>query len=186
MNPKDYQNHIYHLLQTKLNEVEKEWIAFKGNEYHNQYSPRVDIAVGPFSIEQERIWEYNDLVEQGNIRFFLHRVYDFHVENIRNMCSNEITIPIFNELIIKNQNARCFLAFEIENKTSRKHILGSIVNAASLGRVGVGIAYSEKVLITFIRILNYLGFLKPVEKNTYDTTNFLIITKEQMLTLVYN
>jgi len=37
---------------------------------------------------------------------------------------------------------------------------------------------------TFVRILNYLGFLKRVEKNTYDATNFLILTKEQIENLL--
>ena len=32
--------------------------------------------------------------------------------------------------------------------------------------------------------MNYLGFLRRVEKNTYDTTNFLIITKEQLAELL--
>ena len=62
--------------------------------------------------------------------------------------------------------------------------MGIVINAASLGRIGIGIAYSDKTFRTFIRILNYLGFLKRVEKNTYDTTNFLIITKDQMTTLL--
>ncbi|MEY4964022.1 MAG: hypothetical protein RLZZ323_1341 [Bacteroidota bacterium] len=37
---------------------------------------------------------------------------------------------------------------------------------------------------TFIRIMNYLCFLRRVEKNTYDTTNFLIISKDQMQTIL--
>lgn len=62
--------------------------------------------------------------------------------------------------------------------------MGSIVNAASLGRIGIGIAYNDSVLRTFIRILAYLSLLKRVGKNTYDTTNFLIVTKEQFLTIL--
>ena len=62
--------------------------------------------------------------------------------------------------------------------------MGSMINAASLGRVGIGIAYNDSVLRTFIRMLNYMGFLKRVEKNAYDTTNFLIVTKEQFQEIV--
>jgi len=58
--------------------------------------------------------------------------------------------------------------------------MGSMINAASLGGIGIGIAYNDSVKRTFVRILNYLGFLKRVEKNTYNATNFLIITKEQI------
>ena len=186
MTTKEYQNEIYPLLQTKLPglAIEDEWTAFRG--FKNHYSPRVDIAVGPFSIaqEQNQMHEYNRLVSQENINSFLRSLYDLHVENIGDEHLNEITIPDFNSLLHKNQNARCFLAIEIENQNSKKHIMGSLINAASLGRVGIGISYNDKTFKTFIRILNYLGFLKRVEKNTYDTTNFLVITKEQMIALL--
>lgn len=186
MTTREYQNSIYPLLQSKLNglTIEDEWTAFRG--FNNHYSPRVDIAVGPFSTEpgQNQINVYNHLVGRDDIKSFLRSLYDLHVMNIGEEYLNEINIPDFDTLITKNQNARCFLAIEIENENSKKHIMGSLINAASLGRVGIGIAYSDKTFRTFIRILNYLGFLKRVEKNTYDTTNFLIIKKDQMTTLL--
>lgn len=112
-------------------------------------------------------------------------VYDYHIENIGDEWLNEITIPEYDSLVRKNQNARCFLSIEIENTSTKKHIMGSLVNAASLGRIGIGIAYNDSVKRTFVRIMNYLGFLRRVEKNTYDTTNFLIITKEQIENILY-
>ena len=188
MTTKEYQDNLYISLRSKLSELEikNEWIAFPESTKH--YSPRVDIAIGPFSIYQQNIDEYDRLINQGNIRSFLRSLYDCHKDNIAIECQNEnhIEIPNFEELLIKNRNARCLLAFEIENRNSRKHIMGSLINAASLGRIGIGIAYSENTLKTFIRILKYLQFLKQVEKNTYDTTNFLIITKEQMVAILNN
>lgn len=188
MTTKEYQNNIHPLLQAKLNglTIKNEWIAFRG--YSNHYSPRVDIAVGPFSTApgQNQTREYNRLIQENNINTFLRNLYNIHITNIGEEYLNEISIPDFDSLVTKNQNARCFLAIEIENENSKKHIMGSLINAASLGRIGVGIAYSDKSLRTFIRILNYLGFLKRVEKNTYDTTNFLIVTKDQMITLLNN
>lgn len=186
MTTKEYQNIIHPLIQTKLEglEVKKEWTAFTG--YHNHYSPRVDIAVGPFSIVagQNQTHVYNQLVVDENIQSFIRQLYEIHINNIGLEVNNEITIPAFEDLICKNQNARCFLAIEIENENSKKHIMGSLINAASLGRIGIGVAYSEKTMRTFIRIMNYLGFLRRVEKNTYDTTNFLIISKDQMQTIL--
>lgn len=174
--PKQFQNNLVPLIKTRLNttEVLKEWASFRGRRF--QYSPQVDIAVGPFSLVpgESLSDEYDQLLE--NHEKFFREIYNFHIEN----CSNEIPIPDFYSLRKKNQNARCLLAIEIENSTGRKHIMGSIVNAASLGRVGIGIAYKESVKRTFIRIMNYLGFLKRVGKNTYDTTNFLVVTKEQI------
>jgi hypothetical protein len=60
------------------------------------------------------------------------------------------------------------------------------VNAASLGRIGIGVAYNDRTLRTFVRLLNYLGFLKRVGKNTYKTTNFLILTKDQLESIIDN
>ncbi len=182
MTTKAYQNIIHPLIQTKLEglEVKNEWTAFTG--YRNHYSPRVDIAVGPFSIVagQNQTDVYNQLVATENIKLFISKLYQVHIENIGLEVNNEITIPPFEDLIYKNQNARCFLAIEIENENSKKHIMGSLINAASLGRIGIGVAYTETTMRTFIRIMNYLGFLRRVEKNTYDTTNFLIVSKNQM------
>ena len=182
MTAKEYQNIIRPLIQTKLIglEVKNEWAAFTG--YRHQYSPRVDIAVGPYSIVagENQTHVYNQLVNSVNINTFIRKLYELHIENVRLKVDNEITIPDFDELIYKNQNARCFLAIEIENENSKKHIMGSLINAASLGRIGIGIAYTDKTMKTFIRIMNYLGFMRRVKKNTYDTTNFLIVSKTQM------
>jgi predicted AlkP superfamily pyrophosphatase or phosphodiesterase len=182
MTAKEFQDIIRPQIEEKLQylEVIGEWRAFEKMPY--QYSPRVDIAIGPFSVRpgRNRTTDYNRLLRQENIEDFFKKIYDFHIENIGEEWLNEIQIPEFDFVLQKNQNARCFCAIEIENTSTKKHIMGSMINAASLGRIGIGIAYNESVKRTFVRILNYLGFLKRVEKNTYDATNFLLITKEQI------
>lgn len=187
MTASQFQANITPLIAAKLSPLEifSEWRAFEDTPY--QYSPRVDIAVGPFSIVpgQNKTYEYNQLLQNENVNNFLRMVYDYHIENIGDEWLNEITIPDYDFLVRKNQNARCFLSIEIENTSTKKHIMGSLVNAASLGRIGIGIAYNDSVKRTFVRIMNYLGFLRRVEKNTYDTTNFLIITKEQIENILY-
>jgi len=180
---KDFQNSMTECLRNVVSEnceVVSEWVAFNG--FQNHYSPRVDIAIGPFSVSagQNKIQEYDSLLNHTSIRSLLERIYEFHKQNIGREFENEIEFNRLERLIHVNANARCFLAIEIENNNSKKHILGSIVNAASLGRVGIGVAYNDRTLRTFIRLLNYLGFLKRVGKNTYDTTNFLILTKDQI------
>jgi hypothetical protein len=53
--------------------------------------------------------------------------------------------------------------------------MGSINNAASLGAVGIVIAFNQKSYQTFLKVVNYLGFLVKVEKNSYNMQNFLIL-----------
>lgn len=184
MTATEYQIFLAPLMTAKFIDLEvvSEWRAFRGMNY--QYSPRVDIAVGPFSVAPgpNRTAEYNQIIQRPVVNRFLKSLYDTHVENIGEEWLNEIKIPEFDYLIRKNQNARCLMSIEIENSSTKKHIMGSMVNASSLGRIGI--AYNESVLKTFLRMLNYMGFLKRVEKNTYDTTNFLIVTKEQFQEIV--
>ena len=182
MTARDFQHNLIPLIQTKFpdQEIRNEWAAFTGQIY--QYSPRVDIAVGPFNVlpGPNLTERYNQLISNDTTIDFLTQAFELHQQNLDVSLYNEIVHPNFNRLIHKNQNARCFIAFEIENKNSKKHIMGSVVNAASLGRIGVGIAFNESTLKAFCRILNYLSFLRNVEKNTYDTTNFIILSVEQI------
>src|SRR5262245_58746223 len=94
------------------------------------YSPRLDVAVGPFATNQRFIEEYNYLMETS--RQFIDNILIHHKNNIRQF-DNEIDILSFKKLKNKNANARCLLAIEIENRVSRKHLMGGVINAAALG-----------------------------------------------------
>ncbi|MGX5690259.1 hypothetical protein [Arcticibacter tournemirensis] len=181
MTAKEYQNSLFPKVNTLFSghEVKNEWAAF--TRLIHQYSPRVDIAVGPFNTNGPNLTElYNELVQAECVKKFLEYCFNFHIQNLDITLYDEIIQANFETLIFSNQNARCLIAIEIENRNSKKHIMGSMVNAASLGRVGIGVAFNEGTLKSFCRIANYLAFLKRVEKNSYDTTNFLIVTTAQL------
>lgn len=186
MTAKDYLTGLLaHIQESFLHlEIKNEWAAFTG--MLNQYSPRVDIAIGPFNINPgpNLTEKYNQLVNSLSINEFLNKAYTFHTQNCDPLHYHEIILPDFDIMININQNARCLIAIEIENTNSKKHMMGSIVNAASLGRVGIGIAYCPSALRTFLRILNYLSFLKRVGKNYYDTSNFLVLSVDQFNQLI--
>jgi hypothetical protein len=65
--------------------------------------------------------------------------------------------------LIFNINPRCFLAIEIERETSEKHVLGGIINASALGKVGIIVTKDEKYQ-SAMRIRRYLRFLVAVGK----------------------
>lgn len=159
MTTKEYQG----LLKGRLEqlfpdlEIEEEWISFKKKEYKH-YSPKVDLAFGPFSVTANRTQRvaYNQLVSEPIIKKFLDEMYQFHIQNMREeLYSNEYQVPDIYDVLHKNENARCFIALEIENKNSKKHMMGSIVNAASLGRIGIGVAYCDTAFKTMARVLHY-------------------------------
>ena len=91
-----------------------------------QYSPRVDLVVGPLSVEPilNQTYAYNNMLRNINIYSFLEKVYHQHIINVYLEWINEIRIPELHDLVHKNQNARCFIALEIENSSSKKHIMG--------------------------------------------------------------
>lgn len=186
MKASEYQSIIESIIEERFTdlEVSSEWRAFTNMSH--QYSPRVDIAIGPYNVNPgpNRMEEYNQIIGTEVVHQFLRDVYNNHINNIESADWGDINIPEFDELVYRNANSRCLVAIEIENSSTKKHIMGSMINAASLGRVGIGIAYNDSVLRTFIRMLHYMAFLKRVEKNTYDTTNFLIVTKDQFIDIV--
>ncbi|MNC49999.1 hypothetical protein D3C75_992150 [compost metagenome] len=118
------------------------------------------------------------MIQDPLILHFLNRLQHFHSHNLqRNSYTNA---PKLEEKLYMNINARCFLSIEIENAVTQKHLIGAIVNASALGRLGILIPWNDRQLRAFIRALNYLGFLKSVGKNTFDMTNIFIVSKEQI------
>jgi hypothetical protein len=153
-----------------------------------KYSPRIDIAVGPFAYGEIRyIEEYNELSEISSQ--FIDSLLSQFKENSKGFSFSEYIPHDYKELNKKNsneinENPRCFLAIEIERTGSRKHRLGDIVNACSLGRIGIIIAWDKKVLKSFLAITEYLQFLKEKGKPTYETRNLIIVTKEQFSSIL--
>jgi hypothetical protein len=182
MTTKEYQQFIIPPIQNLIPElaIRSEWKAF--NEIQEaRYSPRIDIAIGPFNVGpgpniQDK---YDNILKSNEVVSFLEQVYKFHKNNIEKY-SSLLSVPEFQEILSLNHNSRCLIAIEIENRNSRKHTLGSIINACSLGRIGIGIAFTEATSRIFSRILNYLNFLRMVDKNSYNTNNFLLLTRTQL------
>lgn len=80
-----------------------------------------------------------------------------------------------------NDNPRCFLTIEVENTTSVKHKLGSIINASALGKIGIVVGYSEGAYKTLTRIRKYLDLLKSVGKISYSSDNVIIIKRRDFI-----
>ena len=143
--------------------VEIEWASTFDN---NMYSPRVDIAVGPFAVERDvRFTEDYDNLMRGS-RDFVHRLIRHHLRNVKGL-DNQAPVDVvqrylddlFAHLTQKNQNARCFLAIEIENQVTRKHLMGSAINAAALGRIGLAVPWTDEKLRAFVRLQRYFDYI---------------------------
>ena len=168
----EYQQQVKTALDRLYREVKVQWCAFRG-EGNDTYAPRVDIAVGPFAIQRRYIAEYTDLMNET--RPFVESLIQQHNGNAAGI-GQPVT---FDDILHFNDNARCFLSIEIEESGSRKHCLGNLVNASSLGRVGLLVARTDTVLRIFLRQRAYFQFLEDVGKNTFKTANVLVLSEEQ-------
>ncbi len=172
---KEYQKFIANKLESLLKlPVQIEWRSMQ--EQKSLYCPRVDIAVGPFVYDNSRIPdEHNKLVKQWEVR--IQAMLDCHRHNVRSLSWD--TCPTsFEELCFKNIAARCFLAIEIEDTGSRKHLIGTALNAMALGRVAIVVVSKRDKLKAFVRLRRYLWFLS--QAININTDNLLFISRDQL------
>ena len=172
LNEHAYQQRVKESLDRLYEEVTVQWRPFRG-EGPAMYAPIVDIAVGPFAIQEQFIERYDELMEAS--RPFVDQLIEKHNVN----CEAHEEHVDFEQIKHFNQNARCLLCIEIEESGSRKHCLGNLVNASALGRVGLLVARNNEILRIFVRQRQYLHFLADVGKNTFNTQNVLVLTEGQ-------
>jgi hypothetical protein len=172
MAEREYQLAVKDALARIYREVAVQWHPFVG-QGRNIYSPAIDVAVGPFAVEERLEAQYTRLLEKS--RNLIQRFVEAHNHNVED--TEEQTS--FEGVLHFNENARCLIAIEIENTGSKKHCIGDLVNASALGRIGLLVAWSPGVFRTFLRQRVYLGYLARVGKNTFRTDNALVLTKEQ-------
>ena len=85
-----------------------------------------------------------------------------------------------------NNNPRCFIAIELENKTTRKHRLGSLINAAALGKIAIIVTANESVLKSFKKLLNYLIYLNEIKKIGWAPRNIILINADDFIEVLRN
>jgi hypothetical protein len=187
---REYEQRISDLLRNCYTEldipVKNQWRAFPYEDYYpnsierryyRMYMPIVDIAVGPFAVYEQMIHEYNYMMRYTEL--LINELIEYHTYNVR-LIYGHYQSPTIETLTTHNENARCFFAIEIERgNVNPKHILGSLFNASSLGRLGIAVAWDAKRLETFLSIQQYLNFLREHKKDFFSTSNVLFVLKEQ-------
>ena len=159
MNLKENQEHIKNLLQMEFTEceVKNEWRTETGGL--GIYSPRLDVAVGPFAYQTQYPERYNSLALSH--RDFLNDLINIHNDNFFRFTPD--LHRRYEDAIERNRNARCFLAVEIENAVSRKHLMGGALNASAMGRIGLLVAWDDEKFRAMQRLLGYFHFLNFVK-----------------------
>jgi hypothetical protein len=130
-----------------------------------QYCPRIDFAIKPLNVDRN-VSNNAALINQTYNRF-RPLLEELAKRGLR--CSRSST----------NENPRCFLAIEYENKTSTKHRLGSLINVGVIGKSGLVVAENPKAYRSYERILRYLDFLQENRKLAEIQNNFTVILKTE-------
>jgi len=159
--------------------IQKEWPAVADED--RLYCTRFDVAVGPFATHDNYTNLYDSLMFRSER--LIEALIDCHQINVRQFDEDEDRVS-FEQLRKKNRKSRCFIAIEVENRVSRKHLMGGAINAAALGRIGLAVAWNQEKLTAFVKMRRYLRFLASVGKNSFDTTNLLILTSDQLLEVI--
>ncbi len=172
-----FQTNLVTALISRFGEgqVAGEWTSLTGEE--SIYSPRIDVAVGPFATGAVRHAATFDGLLATHAPL-IARLVECHRANVHSLRAGD-AIPSLSAISSRNVNARCFMAIEIENKVSRKHILGGLVNIAALGKLGIVVAWTPEKLRAVLRMRRYLLFLASVEKNSFDPTSLCVLSREQ-------
>jgi len=174
----EYQELVCNSLQRIFGEtnVKKEWNVAKDSRddfTRELYCPRLDIAIGPFNIDRDV--ERNKMA----IKRVARRHRDFVDRMLRYSQQQGSNVDGFLENA--NANPRCFLAIEVENSGSSKHMLGNIANTSIIGSIGVVIPFNYKKASLCKRIKKYVTFATQVRKIKDVFKNVLIIDKENFL-----
>jgi hypothetical protein len=156
--------------------VEVEWAALR--DEHGIFSPRIDAAVGPFAMPMSLGGDHDRMIRK--YRPLLKKLYEAHRANLSAYASTGDGID-FEALCAFNPGAQCFLAFEIENAASRKHLMGGALNAAALGRIGLYVTMGPERLRTLVRMRGYLGILAKTSRNVPDPSNLLLLSGDQLM-----
>ena len=162
-----FQNKITEKLCEHFQEVKKEWRITKNatdtfSINTDVYAPRLDVAVGPFN------------VEEGNKVNDMTRIFS-------NCAPQGLKNLVESNALQKNVNPRCVLAIEIVYSGSTKHVLGDITNASMMGLYGFVIA-SRDMFNQLKRIFEYTKIIKRVDKAPEELfSNVCIILDNEFL-----
>jgi hypothetical protein len=193
---KEFENDISDLLDIFFSRVDqasirtRESLKYRSESGFRNYSPLIDVTVGPFSeVRGISLWQdydrcvnfsqnlIDDLVREFRINYQDFGEGYFRVE--------EREIPrSYADFLSSNKganwNARCFLAIEVEDSGSRKHLLGDMINASISGRIGVLVGYNEDKYQTFMRLLEYLAYTVRAGKIKFSSGNILVLKPDQL------
>jgi len=199
---KKYENYIGSLLNIYFASLDmatvriRRSLRYRSEKGFRSYSPIIDISVGPFSETRgTSLWtEYDslanfsrDMIDDMVVQF-RQNYEDFGHGFFR---IEERTLPTsYQDFLSQSQgvnwNARCFLAIEVEDSGSPKHLLGDMINVSIAGRIGLVIGYNQHKYETLLRQLEYIAYSVEAKKIKFNSKNILVLKPDQFENVIVN
>lgn len=138
--------------------------GFRRGEFYN---PRSDFVVRPFNLDL-------DIDRSEFVAAFDRHASLFEVLRAKSFHGNQVNFAF-------NQNPRYFVAVEDETKKVRKHMLGSIINASVLGKIGVVSAADADAYDVLCKMKRYFEFIQE-RKGLAMAENVLVVKRKDLIT----
>ena len=167
-----------------------------------RYCPEIDFIVGPLNITKKETelaamrGIYNELFEKYTDLFTALYNRDMEIEKkfSKNLSKSEKKCVLLLDVERKpwletNFNPRCFICIEFEKETGEKHVLGGILHASALGKVGIILTpeNDETQYKSVMRIRRYLRFCVQAGKMGNDVTverNTILLPRDEFLEIL--
>jgi len=174
-----YRQALFEELAQVFPQVEMQWTA--ETREGNSHFPNLDIAVGPAGSDRRHLDHWDSLLQSR--AGLIYSLFNCHRTNLRNHGEREDQFS-FHETCTGNRDAHWFLGFEFDAQTSSKAVIGGLLNAAALGRLGIAVACTPQQLVALVSARGYLLRLSSTEKRGLCPSNLLLVTAEQVLACV--
>lgn len=135
---------------------------------NTMYTPEPDVIVLPENTRRQ----VNEDNRQINLAY--EKYNDFF------NAINNIAVVKFNEDNL-NPNPRYLVAVEAGGSGNMKHLLGDIVNASILGKVGLVVGTNRDMIKKYVSIIEYLNFAYDVGKIKQHFDNVAILEQDLMI-----
>ncbi len=103
------------------------------------YDPKPDLAIGPFHIKDDH--KYQKMINDSYQ--IIERFIKYHNQNILKKYPTIKPVDI-DTLCEVNNASNCLFWVEFDNTGSRKHILGSMINASMFGKIGIVVGFNNE------------------------------------------
>ncbi|OXM14455.1 hypothetical protein CGZ75_16055 [Paenibacillus herberti] len=103
MQLKDYLKQIFN-----IDAIQEEWSSMRDEYSLSIYSPRLDVAVGPFATHERLGYVYDEMLRIPQVEEFVRKLVEYNRTNLERYGDGFVVPGHYEDILYMNHNARCF------------------------------------------------------------------------------